>query len=279
MAIVTGMRVAIAFGVASFVALAFSACSLTDLDGLSSGGLSIDAGPLPSESGADGTSNDAGVDAAPDGPFCASRSGYAFCADFDQGNPPAPFDGVVVNGTGSSVAYDPSDFRSPPKSALFRGGLGGTFTAAGLTWKSKTITTEVVIDLDVRVIDLGKRPFDIIGFNNGSGGDFELEINELGVLQYDIDGVLPDGGDGTEIIPSTGILDTSWHHVTLRGVRNGADKLDVTASLDGVVVGTKLGTSASRFLGSPTLSIGDTDLEPTSTPWRVRMDNVLVNVK
>ena len=262
-------------------ALAPAACSLTDLDGLSSGGPVGDSGTLPPDSGPDAVAKDGSADAdgAPDGPFCKSRTGYAFCADFDEGTAPAPFDELSLEGMGNSITYDSADFRSAPRSALFTGGNPSEFSRAGLTWKSKTITTEVVVELDVRVIDLGKRPFDIIGFSNGADDDLELEINELGVLQFDIDRVLPDGGDGGQVIPTTGILDTAWHHVTFRATRSGTDTMNVSVSLDDQVVGTATGTPAKQVLGSPVLSIGDSDLEPTSTPWKLRLDNVLVTVK
>lgn len=263
------------------LALAPSACSLTDLDGLSSGGPTADSGPVASDSGTDAFTKDGGADAdgAPDGPFCKSRTGYAFCADFDEGTVPAPFDELSLEGTGNSITYDAADSRSAPRSALFTGGHPTDFSRAGLIWKSKTITTEVVVELDVRVIDLGRRPFDIIGFSNGADDDLELEINELGVLQFDIDRILPDGGDAGQVITTTGILDTNWHHVTFRATRSGTDTMNVSVSLDDKVVGTATGTPAKQVLGASTLSIGDSDLEPTSTPWKLRLDNVLVTVK
>ncbi|MBS2013835.1 MAG: hypothetical protein JST00_13180 [Deltaproteobacteria bacterium] len=263
--------------------LAIVACSLvTDLEGLSSGSSS---GAQPPEAGAtpdaavdgpfDGPSdagNETGADA---GPFCASKSGYALCADFDDGVLPTPFSRSEISGPGSALTYDSTDSRSPPRSALMVAGAPGTETQSALVWDAPTAPSELVIDLDVRMESFGSGSFDLLGLGR-SAHNLEIEVNDDGTLAFDLESPAFDGGDQTNAIGGL-LADKAWHHLQISMTKT-ATAIDTKATLDGVAIGSAK-MQLELLAGPFVFYIGDTVVQVTPKPWRARFDNVLVVIR
>ena len=273
-----------------FVVLAagtLAACSLlTSLDELTEGsrtpavtpneGGSLDAGNEAS------TPTDAGgrdVDAEAALPFCKSITGFAICADFDDtSTPPAPFDTVVLDGTSNTLSYDGLDSRSPPRSLLLVGGSpNGGVTATGMRWKTPIIATEVTAEFDFKAEQRGTRPFDMLNFVRAG---FELSVEIAADGQLEFDSQIPDGDGDTigGVQKLTANASTSWQHLKWAARKITGNRFEIEVSIDGKPGGTTT-ISQTLFLGQPSVEIGDLALETTTTPWRVRMDNIVLTVK
>lgn len=268
-----------------------AACSfLTSLDELTEGdggGGSVEAGTVTEGGSADATvdartdsatNGDAGVDAT----FCASLPDAAtLCADFDDRALPAPFETIIVNGSGSVVERDDKDSRSAPYSLLLGAGLTNGSSAAAVRKRFPGIRTEVSVDLDVKFETFGTEPFDLVTF--GVGGDHELglEVRVNGAVVFDKEVPDGDGGAIESKIETTATLGTAWAHLRFVAVApaNGTE-WQVTASKDGVAVGT-VSMREKTFKDSPNLWIGDWNAldGPAPAAWRVRVDNVVVRTK
>lgn len=259
---------------------AATACSLTSLDGLS-GGAAQDAGAT-ADASTDGARVDGAIlsdaEAGPPVAFCASldAAALALCADFDQGVLPAPF-GRVLEENGGKVTLDTADSRSPPRSLLFTVGQSNSNSAAALAWTSRPIATEVSFDLDVRVDAFGSGSFDVLGLTR-AGVETGLQIRSDGALEFDIE--LPDGDGGQKetIIPIAGSIDSAWRHVRFEASPQSSSTWKVNVLVDGTFFGTTTVPTAG-FVGQPDVVLGDDVVFPSSTPWRVHIDNVVVRAK
>lgn len=269
--------------VAWIAAAIASACSLASLEGLS-GGDATDAGAADQATSdaapVDAVASDATVDAGPARPFCATvdTTALAFCADFDDGRPlPAPFGTVLVAG-GGTVAIDGADFRSSPSSLLFTAGGPTGDSAAGLAFTTRPIASEVSVDFEVRVDALGSGSFDVLVFKRA---DVEIgfQISDEGKLEFDREVPDGDGGRIETIIPIASALGGAWRHVRFEGSpTSGPSTWNVNVLVDGVNVGTTTVPSIG-FVGQPDVVLGDGTVFPPSTPWRIRVDNVVVRTK
>lgn len=261
-------------------ALAVAACSLTSLEGFS-GGDPADAGDADGVSSDAARADDATVadsDAGPAPPFCASldAANVSLCADFDTVALPAPFARMIVE-TGGTVDLDVGDFRSSPRSLLFTVGRPSGDSAAAVAYTSSPIATAVSIDMDVRVDAPGSGDFDLVSVLRGDV-QAGFQINRTGSLEFDVE-VPADGGGRTETeTPTDGTLGTAWRHIRFQASATGGPSWNVVLFVDGVQVGATTVPSAG-FVGQPTIEIGDGRVFPMSTPWRVRLDNVVVRTQ
>lgn len=228
----------------------------------------------------DAVASDTKVDAGLTGPFCATvdATALATCADFDDGRPlPAPF-GTVLMGGGGTVAIDSADFRSSPSSLVFTAGRPAGESAAGLAFTVRPIASEISVDLDLRAEALGVGSFDVLGFNRA---DVEIgfQITDEGKLELDREVPNGDGGRIETIIPIASTLGSAWRHVRFAGSPvSGSSTWNVSVLVDGVEVGSTTVPSIG-FVGQPDVVLGDGVVFASSTPWRVRVDNVVVRTK
>jgi hypothetical protein len=140
--------------------VALAACS--DLDGLATSTPGPDAGAPEASTPSDASTGDESpADAGIDGPFCASRPGATFCADFDHGGLfDDGFNGVTISPEGGSLSLDFDELHSPPASLYahtkpFADSLGA-YRSAFLTRSLTTpFTKRAHIELAVRAVSLG----------------------------------------------------------------------------------------------------------------------------
>lgn len=267
-------------------AATLTACTLlTSLDELTAG--APDSGPVgeggASEAAAESSLPDSGTttdaDAEASIPFCKSIIGFAVCADFDDPDaaPPAPFDSLDVTGA-NTLSYDGVDSVSTPRSFFVTSGVGASgITSAGVRYKTPVIATEVVVELDFKGEQLGTKPFDLVNFTK-SGIDLSVEITPSGQLEFDY--AVPDGDGGTNdgVVKLGSTSNGKWQHLKWVAKKDVNSRFKVDISVDGVNVGSTT-ISQSLFIGQPTVEISDVALEPTTTAWKVRMDNIVVYVK
>ncbi|MBS2013836.1 MAG: hypothetical protein JST00_13185 [Deltaproteobacteria bacterium] len=268
-----------------FAGGALAACTLlTPLDGLMEG--SPEAGVSPTEAGAADGPADTGtgdvvvdVDAEASVPFCTTVTGAALCADFDDGKaPPAPFDSVALNGVANTLTYDSADSVSRPRSLFITGGPSTSGnTSAGLRWRTPTIASEVTVDFDFKAEQIGEKPFDLVNFVR-AGYELSVEIAPTSQLQFDSQ--IPDGDGGVidGINKLTANAAATWKHLRWVAKKDVSSRFKVEVFVDDVTVGTTT-INQTLFLGQPNVEVGDLALEPSSPPWKVRMDNVVFRVK
>ena len=251
----------------SVAAALVAACSLTtDLDGFTGGSAS--------------PATDAGPDASPDAPaegstggggrFCSTvPSSVTFCADFDDGLLPGPFDSVLVDNCGT-VKLE-SDSRSSPNAVAFTLPTETKAQAALVTALQKNLRT-VIIEFDIRLGAAGGDDFDLIVVDSGTP-EVGFQIEAGGTLHWDEDIV-----ENTSIrTPMNVSLGSEWTHLRLDLRVDGA-VLNAELSLDGQrravhTFEAKVFTNGD----APMLFLGDDSFAGSSNPWRVLVDNFTVD--
>ncbi|MBX3186373.1 MAG: hypothetical protein KF819_05125 [Labilithrix sp.] len=265
------MRAAsIARGIAALTAL--SGCALfTSLDGFSEPdepAVVDDGGPLVEESG---PAPDAGVEAG--GGFCASAPSGVFCADFDQG---ALADAFEINERrGATVRLDGAEVRSAPSAVLFTVPPSSRSTGASLRRVLAPATTDVTIELDVRVDQMGQgSSFDLLTVVSG-GAEVGLQLNPDGTASWDEDTAGAPPRETT--IAGVTVAAGAWIHLRWTSRIEGATA-PTELRVDGNLVGSNT-FEATALTDVPAFFLGDQSMSNVNGEWRVRVDNLTVEVR
>jgi hypothetical protein len=272
------MRLLYALAVSSLV----SACGLfTSLDGFSDGeearpadGSTADA--TTDGTPADGASRDGAPPAVASEGFCASLGRTPLvCADFDDGS--LPGDMEVREMGGGTVAVDQVASVSPPSSLLFSIPATSEVTVTWLRRRLPPSLTEVVVELDVRVDQRGEENFDLLAVYDGDPR-IGFELNADGSVAFE-ERVGLDGG-GTElrkVLATKGYTEGAWLHVKWTTVIDGAAAQN-SLWFDGEAAGS-MASSSAPFGDSSRIILGEREMAAPKVPWRVRIDNLVIDVR
>lgn len=253
------------------------ACSLASLDGLSDGAPLTapppgDAGPGSGDAPSDAIAQTPpGADAQADAfiSSCASAPAGAFCDDFEQG---------LANWTSNTTAgntflIEEASSVSPTHSAV------STALTGGLCCLTKALpgapqTIEVDVDVRFEAVLASGADYDFLGLRGPVQNNLSVQVRS-GVLEFDEDAT-PIDGAVNESFTSTGYaVDAAWHHVRWTNQRMGSTA-DVQIFVDGKKVGGMVASSLD-YTAPLVLQVGDCSI--SSSPWKVRFDNVVVVTK
>ena len=256
-----------------------AACSwTTSLDGLTGGAPAPD-GLVDASDGSltDGASNrvDGGGDGSVVAFTCKSAPPTAtLCEDFDTAPLPGAFSVSKTKGGGAVMIADQG--RSAPNTALFSINADSDDSAAALIRQVLPVVTKTaVIELDLRVDSTGTEAFDVVTFSSNPP-EVGFQIEGSGALTWDENVVA-----ATSIDTPSGLAIAmgSWTHVRLSFLIEG-DLAKATLSVDGGVLATAMHTFQAKALRQgANLVIGDDSIQPSATPWRVRVDNVILTIE
>lgn len=260
--------------------VAIAACSLTtELNGLSSGAGASSAGDADATGARDGGGSDAPQPGADAGSFCAAQpAGLHLCADFDDGVfPPALRPQTLATGFAELVT---DDVRSAPYAAA----LGTTPTSgqpgAALVGSFPTGQKRITVALDLKVDAYGgTSDWDIVNIGP-EVPQFGLQLKTDHELAFDEDLTEPNAAGKTSVETRTGYrLPDGWVRVQwIIEVNGGA--ADTRLSVDGIeVVRQSFSASATKVLSATPFELGDRIQASLKTPWRVRMDNVTIDLR
>lgn len=244
---------------------------------------SDDAGKPPEDGSSDGSDPGDGSDSG-DGSdasvgFCASHTGHAMCADFDDGAYNAQFSSVGVSAN-ASLGLDSSFSVSPANSLLSRLPTSASHDFAymirGFVGNASKITYTFAARPESWPTALGNgAPIAKIVINEGSPNERSVEID-----------VGSSGSSLLERIFTSGKLSQTEHKLTvalqLAAWRTVAITIDVVqhtcnVTLDGTPVLSNTSLDPSWVAGSLSVHLGLEWATAQPSPWAVRFDNVLVD--
>lgn len=256
-------------------AAALAGCLLTtSLDGLGDG-----SPPITPEGGsADAPSTDAplteGSPLLDAGRFCESTPPTLFlCADFDEGVFPSPFE-LATKGAGSAVAAT-GDVRSAPFAALLTAPSSDATVSTALRHALPTVAADgtVVLELDLRLEQRGQGTnYDVVIISGGTS-ELGFQINSDGTVSFD------ENSPAVNAETATGrSFPSGWAHVKWMLEVHGAT-VSTQLFVDGASFGTKTFSSAALLDSKPLLYVGDTGQNPVKLEWRLRVDDVTIDMR
>lgn len=251
------------------------ACSL----GFDAAGLAVPA-PGEVDGGAVPDPTRAAVDASAPASSDASTStatGYCkarpvpptLCADFDDAAIPGPFAALEVNGGGTVDVRDGAMVVTLPA-------IAGSAGAAVVT-NTQSPTQSCILELDVTIEAFGVGdPLDLLRVVNGRQR-LGLEVATSGAVSFDEDVVLPGGAAVDRTIATTGALAPGKHRVRWEMTFVG-DTVTTRILVDAIPLGS-LELPSTLFLQPLVVRVGDELVKATSAPWRVRLDDIVLDVR
>ena len=252
------------------------ACSLTSLDGLSGGPSDT---PRPAD---DARAGDAAADAVADAPpraddagtdafttSCATAPTGAFCDDFELGL----VNWEIKSSAGNAMVLDALDSVSPTHSALSMVASPG-MSCLSRTFLGSPTTIEVEADVRVDAQSLSGANYDMFALGASGAANLAVQLR-LGVLEFDEDILLGDGGKEEKFTTTDYKVDAAWHHIRWTN-QLGPTTAEAVIYVDGTRVGSTLANPVD-FKAPLLLELGDCTI--SSVPWKIRFDNVVVVTK
>jgi hypothetical protein len=241
-----------------------------------------------SDGGANGASDGASdaaaeADTGPQG-FCATRTPRpTFCSDFDTLDLPAGWTTPAVYGPGS-VFVDSLASTSSPRSFLGVFAASSMQGSAALRKTLADVTGNVELDLDFRIEahDGNRLTIAVLELeDDASGRNDNLTLRWHPTEGVDLLEVAERPGNMTAYAGTSRIAAaaTSFTHVrVVFAIDASASATSVTLIVDGVST-TQSGLLAHEYRSRAALLTGITYLPSASTTWRVRLDDVVLDMK
>jgi hypothetical protein len=242
----------------------------------------VDAGDAGETSQPDGGAGDAG--------FCATLSPTpTFCDDFDE-NPLGFGWDDVSRSAGATYAFDTSSWRSPPNAILLALPFvdGGAPSPPYHVSQVKAITgnvTHATLAFDARADTLGTGTLASLARFQSQGKAVEVRL-ELDAAASPVaanvrEADLGDAGYAyhSHALPGGGLLTGAWTHVVLDLTLSPSAAATFSVSIDGA---SALSSTAlvGTFPPQPiTVEVGIGYVSPPLGGWRVRYDNVTIDVQ
>jgi hypothetical protein len=221
-------------------------------------------------------------DAPPVGPFCSTLSPAPYlCHDFETVGLPGPWNEVYLRRTATLTVED-GGYASARAALLDLPGIvgGGGDTAASLRRRLVGSPAKITVSLSVLVEARGETEFDLVILSAAGGYNLSFEIiGATGALRFDEDVPLPDGGETQKPTSTTGTLPLgTWTPLRLVVDNNG---LSAAAELfvNGASVGSALSPAPQCFGPNADVNIGDDAMDARPADWRVRVDDVVIQVQ
>lgn len=234
------------------------------------------------------TDGDGGVDAAPvPGSFCAGLSPRpTFCSDFETLLAPWGWDRTSSNG-GGQLNVDAVSASASARSAFFvlpAVGSAANGTAALLKTFSVPVTSLLTINLDLSLETIDAEVPVVLVHIDGTDATYDLFLGvqkgRARILeetkQRSGGAVTYGGGDLSQPLPLGG-----WSHVSWTITASATSSTsNVAVERDGGTISTGLtGLGIYHYPVPPRISVGVPYLvAPPSAGWRVRADNVVVDI-
>ncbi len=210
----------------------------------------------------------------PPGPFCDPLS-VTFCTDFAAGSA-GWSNQEQVNG---SFVFDPTGGPAPSGALVVTTNVGGASAEVSLLYGHAAPTTSLLYSFDVRidVAGAGTPALGLAVFDGAtSSHGLEYVYDPTGGTTNLEEIIDPDAGAPTFInYPVAGFPEDEWHRVSVF-IAIGSPWM-ATVSIDGAQQSTHDLSDATN--GTLAFSVGIPYLANTTSPWMIRISNVIVDVQ
>jgi hypothetical protein len=228
--------------------------------------------------------NDASTDAsdAPDGPFCQTHPGHAFCADFDEGSLTAGFTANSVSGTGASTALDDNDNVSAPASFLATLEAGAQTSVCNAAQLIKNLANngnhDYHLELDFEPCGQPSNAVDLFGIYQNAGIDSFIVSADAFSYKLYTEGNDDAGTGHTQTFDMGAWPASGWHHLVVDASDlGGAGASRIHVTVDGTtMLDVKTGWSWTVSLTQMEFGLRACNAWPSCV---VHYDNILLDAK